>query len=422
MFILNDFSFLDSFEAFFTLFISLLSEPWILKTLAFALLVGSVMALIEKSGGIGGAVEYLLHKKSIVKSSKSALMLSYIIGVVIFIESSITALISGAVGRAFYDTYKIPREKLAFVCDSTSAPVCSLIAINGWGALLLGLITTQISLGLIDINPIDLLIDSLLYNFYAQSALVVTFLFIYFDINIGAMKYVKYRPLKRAKESLKTASMSYMLLPIFSMIGGVFVFLYITGDGDMLKGSGSSSIFYTMCATLLFMLLFYIGTKNMNLSTYSTTALKGANKLLPVTIILLFAFAIGRVTGDLKTGLYLSSLLDETLNPHLLAVALFALSGIMAFATGTSWGTFSIMLPIAIPLAVGVDADVALCIGAVISGAVFGDHCSPISDTTIISSLASECGVVEHVKTQLPYALISAFVALVLFAVFGFSS
>ena len=158
----------------------------------------------------------------------------------------------------------------------------------------------------------------------------------------------------------------------------------------------------------------------MTLSTWSVTAFKGAKKLFGVALILLLAFAIGKITSDLNTGLYLASLASETLNVHLLAAVVFLLSSIMAFATGTSWGTFSIMIPVAVPMALGMDANVALAIGAVISGGVFGDHCSPISDTTIISSMAADCEVVEHVKTQLPYALISGVFSLILFVLFSF--
>ena len=121
----------------------------------------------------------------------------------------------------------------------------------------------------------------------------------------------------------------------------------------------------------------------------------------------------------MKTGLYLASLASETLHVYFLGGLIFLLSSIIAFSTGTSWGTFSIMVPVAVPMAVGMDANVALAIGAVISGGVFGDHCSPISDTTIISSMAADCEVVEHVKTQLPYALISGSVAFTLFVLFS---
>ena len=417
VFILNDFSFFETMVSTYELFLSLLSQAWILKTLGFAILVGSIMALIEKSGGIEGFVDYIVHKKSLVTSKRSSLILSYIIGVVIFVESSITALISGAVGRPLCDRYKVPRAKLAYVCDSTSAPISSLIVLNGWGALLIGLISTQISLGLISGNEVDILIDSITYNFYAMSALVVTFLSIYFNIDIGAMKSVKFKENPFSRDTKSSVSMFYMILPIVLMIFFVFLFLYITGEGDILQGSGSSSIFYTMLSTLIFTFLYYVGTKNMSLKTWTKTSLQGAKKLFSIAMILLFAFAIGKITGELKTGLYLASLASDNLSIYLLAGVIFILSSIIAFSTGTSWGTFSIMVPIAVPMAVGMDANVALCIGAVISGGVFGDHCSPISDTTIISSMAADCEVIEHVTTQLPYALISGFIALVLFVV-----
>lgn len=419
--ILNNFAILASLDALLSLFISLLTQAWIVKTLGFAILVGSIMALIERSGGIDGFVNFIQNKAKIVKSPRSALLLSYFIGVVIFIESSITSLIAGAVGRPLCDKHSVSHAKLAFVCDSTSAPVSSIIVLNGWGALLLGLITTQILEEHLEMSAVNLLIDAVLYNFYAMSALVVTFVAIWFNIDIGPMKRATHLPSSLDTKYSTASSMYYMLLPIILMVVLVFIFLYITGNGSMLKGSGSSAIFYTVVTTLLFMFFYYIPTKNMSFIVWIQTAIKGAKKLFPVAMILLFAFAIGKVTSELKTGLYLASLANETLNMHLLAGVVFLLSSLISFSTGTSWGTFSIMIPIAVPMAIGLDADIALAIGAVISGGIFGDHCSPISDTTIISSMAADCEVVEHVKTQLPYALISGMIAFSLFVVFSFN-
>lgn len=393
---------------------------WILKTLGFAILVGSIIALIEKSGGIDGFIHFVQNKKNLVTSPRSALLLSYTLGVLIFIESSITALIAGAVGKPLCDKHNVSHAKLAFVCDSTSAPISSLIVLNGWGALLLGLISTQIVTGMIGGNSVDILIESVLYNFYAMSALLVTFIAVWFNIDLGAMKNAKLPNIKHRNKNLSSASMYLMILPIVLMVALVFLFLYITGSGNILQGSGSSSIFYTTLSTLAFIFVYYISTKNMSVKVWSNTAFKGAKKLFPIALILLFAFSIGEVTSELKTGLYLASLASETLSLYLLAAVIFLLSSLMAFSTGTSWGTFSIMIPVAIPMAVGMDANIALCIGAVISGGVFGDHCSPISDTTIISSMAADCEVIEHVNTQLPYALISGFIALILFVLFSF--
>jgi len=420
IFILNGFAFIDSIEAIFKLFVAQLSEPWILKTLGFAILVGSVMELIAVSGGIEGFVKYTQNSKYFASSKRSALLLSYFIGVIIFIESSITSLIAGAVGKPLCDKNGVPHAKLAFVCDSTSAPISSLIVLNGWGALLLGLIGTQITQGMISGDSVDILINAVMYNFYAMSALAVTFLSIWFNIDIGSMKTTKLYPHHKLLTIKNAKSMHYMILPILFMIVSVFVFLYITGNGNILKGSGSSSIFYTMIATLSFMFLFYIPKRNMSAQTYVKASLLGAKKLFPIAMILLFAFVIGKVTTELKTGLYLASLVNDNLHVALLGGVIFLLSSLISFSTGTSWGTFSIMIPVAVPMAVAMDANVALAIGAVISGGVFGDHCSPISDTTIISSMASDCEVVEHVKTQLPYALISGAIAFILFILFSF--
>jgi len=417
--ILNNYEILKSLESIFTLFIALLSEAWILKTLAFVILAGSIMALIEKSGGVAGFVNYVLHTKGHVKSERSALMLSYILGVVIFIETSITALVSGAVGKPLCDKYKIPHAKLAFVCDSTSAPIGSLIVLNGYGALLLGLISTQISLGYMEGNATEILINTVKYNFYAITALIVTFLFIYFSFDIGPMKKTPYVSHSSVSLDDTMSSMYYMLLPVGMMVSLVFVFLYITGDGEILKGSGSSSIFYTILTTFIFTFFYFIFTKNMSFSTWTKTAYKGAKSFTPISFLLVFAFALGDVTGELKTGAYLASLAYETVSPYFLASLIFLLSAIISFSTGTSWGTFSIMIPIAVPMAAGMDVDLTLAMAAVISGGIFGDHCSPISDTTIISSMAADCEVIEHVKTQLPYALFGGFITFLLFFIFS---
>lgn len=417
--ILHNYDFATTIESLYLLFLSLLSQDWILKTLAFVIMAGAIMALIEKSGGVNGFVEYVLEKKQFVSSKRSALMLSYVLGLIIFVETSITALVSGAVGKPLCDKYKIPHAKLAFVCDSTSAPLGSLIVFNGYGALLLGLIQTQISLGYIDANATDVLINSLFYNFYAMLALVMAFLFIYFSFDIGAMKNATYIEKRNEDKVVLQSSMYYMILPMVLMVLLVFVFLYITGDGNILKGSGSSAIFYTMLTTLIFTFVYYVFTKNMSVGVWFSSAYKGAKSFVAISFLLVFAFGLGDVTGALHTGEYLASLASQGIAPYLLGGFIFILSALISFSTGTSWGTFSIMIPIAVPMAFAMDAQVVLVIGAVVSGGIFGDHCSPISDTTIISSMAADCELVEHVKTQLPYALISGSIAFVLFIIFS---
>lgn len=417
-FIMADFNPLNTLILATDRFSALLSEGWVLKTLAFAVMVGSVMSLIERSGGVNALVHELSVKRSLVKTKRGALIPSFIAGIVVFIESSITSLVAGAVGRPFCDRYGISRAKLAFVCDSTSAPVCSLIPLNGWGALLLGLIGGQIAAGLIAGESAVWLIQSVAFNFYAFAALIVTFTAVWFELDIGPMRHAAITPPDNKYED-PDGNIGFFVWPIVWMIGGVIMCMFITGNGDIFKGSGSTSIFYTLLITLVLMWGYYRFNNALSTPAFLATALSGARTMIPIALILLFAFAIGGVSSDMEVGRYLASFIGDYLPSAYLAGAIFVLSALIAFATGTSWGTFSIMIPIAVPLAVGLDAPVALAMGAAISGGVFGDHCSPISDTTIISAMASGCSVQEHTRTQLPYALIAAGFAFVLFILFG---
>ncbi len=404
----------DGGAALFSLFeraTKLLGEAWILKTLAFALLVGSVMALLRASGGIGALVNALSDKRQLVRSGKRALLLTYMVGVVIFIESSITSLIAGAVGRPLCDRYGVSRAKLAFVCDSTSAPICSLIVLNGWGALILGLIVSQMG----SASSVTMLLHAVMYNFYAMAALLVTLAVIVFDLDTPAMRHA--RVMHEAVSAEAGGRLRDLLIPVGVMMATVFATLWITGDGNLMQGSGSSAIFYAMVVTLLEMAWQY--RHRLRRNVWIKEAFLGARSMGGITLILFLAFLIGDITKSLQTGLYVASFASEMMHPSLLAATLFVLSAIMAFATGTSWGTFSIMIPIAIPMGLSMQSDVALLIGAVISGGVFGDHCSPISDTTIISSMAAGCDHIEHVRTQLPYALVSAVIAMGAFLIFG---
>ncbi|OHD88918.1 MAG: sodium:proton antiporter, partial [Sulfuricurvum sp. RIFCSPHIGHO2_12_FULL_44_8] len=298
------------------------------------------------------------------------------------------------------------------------APVCSLIPLNGWGALLLGLIGGQITAGLIAGESATWLVQSIAFNFYAFMALIVTFIAIWYEIDIGPMRHASITPPEIECEDAK-GDLGLFLWPMVWMIGGVIVLMVITGGGDIFKGSGSTSIFYTLLITLALMWGYYRFKNALTTTEFFASAMAGARTMTPIAMILLFAFAIGGVSSDMEVGKYLASFIGDYLPSAYLAGAIFVLAAIIAFATGTSWGTFSIMLPIAVPLAVGLDAPVALAMGAVISGGVFGDHCSPISDTTIISAMASGCSVQEHTRTQLPYALIAAAFSLILFIGFG---
>ena len=397
-------------------------EGWKIKTLFFVIMVGGIIRLISSSGGIEAFISYVSKRR--IKSKKDTLLMGYFVGILIFLESSITALVVGTLTKPLAVRYKISKAKLAYLCDCTSSPVCSLFPFNGWGALLLGLIGVQIAEGVIEGEKLSLLVYAIPLNFYAITTMLILFVVIYTNRDFGPMKKAEDEAMQVSTESLlefenPTVSMKAMFYPIAVMLTSVPLFLYASGKGNILEGSGSSAIFYSVLATLVFIAFYYFFKKVMSWEKYFYELKIGAGSMVGIGAILLLAFALGEVTVELQTGPYLASLVQGSLHPSYLAALIFVIAALISFSTGTSWGTFSIMIPIALPMAAVLDAHIPLVIAAVISGGVFGDHCSPISDTTIISAMAADCETIEHVRTQLPYALLSGVISLALFMIVG---
>ncbi|MFT7823332.1 MAG: Na+/H+ antiporter NhaC family protein [Sulfurimonas sp.] len=421
--VLNGYNPAKAFTALWDGVIALFAEGWIVKTLLFMLFIGAIIRLLTISGSVERFVVYLGEKSKRIDSPRGAMLLAYVVGVVIFIESSITSLVAGTVAKPLCDRNGISREKLAYICDSTSAPICSLIPLNAWGALLLGLTVTAIESQVITGDAISLLVYSIPYNFYSLFTLVIVFAVIFFNINIGPMRHALpeiYRPPDNHKEI--KPSLYGMLLPVIVMVAMVPVGLYITGEGDIFKGSGSTSVYYAVITTLLFLYLLFVPNKTITHKKYFDGLFEGIAHMLPVTTILVFALLIGEVIGDLGTAQYLAHLLEGNISAVVVPLLIFWVASLTAFSTGTSWGTFSIMMPIGLALGATLDLHIPLVIAAVISGGIFGDHASPISDTTIISSMAADCNHIDHVRTQLPYALIGGGLASMAFLAAGWMS
>lgn len=420
--VIHNFNPLESIIAMLDGFIGLFAEGWITKTILFALLVGAIIKLISKAGGVDGFIYFISQKEKRIDSPKGSLLLAYVLGVVIFIESSITALIAGTVAKPLCDKNGVSREKLAFVCDSTSAPICSLIPFNAWGALLLGLIVTAIESAVIGGNALSLLVESIFFNFYSLIIIVFVLAVILFDINIGSMRHTKAHKVEEDAhiETSHHKSPLLMILPLVVLIAMVPLSLYYTGGGDIREGSGSTSVFYAVVATLLFIYLYYLLGKHLKHKEYFDGLYAGISDMIPIVFILLLAFLIGSVIKELGTANYIADAMNSAhISPVLVPLLVFLVAALTSFSTGTSWGTFSIMMPIALALGATFDIHIPLMIGAVISGGVFGDHVSPISDTTIISSMASGCDHISHVRTQIPYAMISAGLASMLYLLMG---
>jgi Na+/H+ antiporter NhaC len=187
-----------------------------------------------------------------------------------------------------------------------------------------------------------------------------------------------------------------------------------------MKGNGSKSVFLSVLIALVFSAIYYIGRKIFSLNEFMKLSYKGIGAMVPVATIIIFAFTIGGVISDLKTGEYIASFFTDYLNEGFAPGLIFLLACVIAFSTGTSWGTFAILIPIALQIATGIDTSIPLCLGAVVSGSIMGDHCSPISDTTILTSMATASDHIDHVNSQLPYVLTNAAVSFILFVVLGF--
>ena len=400
--------------------INVFSDPGDTRVLIFTLLIGSLIATIEHTGGVRGFVHFLETRRW-VHNGVRAQILAWATGLFIFIESNITLLVAGSVSRPLFDRYKVSREKLAYLIDATSAPVCVMIPLNAWGAVIVGLIgSTGIE------NPLEMFIASIPYNFYAISAIILSAVVIWKNINIGPMKKAEERtqrgellwpdatPMVDISEELieddpdNIPSAALMLLPILAMILMMPIGLYITGDGNIIEGSGSVSVLWSVIFALVVAWIMNFTHGEHSINELMKLFMKGAGGLLPIATILLFALALGDVARELGTGIYVANLVGETIPEPLLAPLIFLVSAFIAFSVGSSWGTFAIMIPIAIPVATTLGLPVPLLLGAAISGAIFGDHASPISDTTVVASMASATDHIDHVRTQLPYALIAA--------------
>jgi Na+/H+ antiporter NhaC len=211
----------------------------------------------------------------------------------------------------------------------------------------------------------------------------------------------------------------HMVIPIIGMLCTMPVGLWITGDGDLFQGSGSTAILWAVIAALVCSWSLALLEGSATVASLTALFMEGAGRMLPIAIILLLALALGDVAKMLGTGAYVSGLASSAVPVLLLAPLIFMVSGFIAFSVGSSWGTFAIMIPIAVPIAVNLDLSIPLMLAAAISGGIFGDHASPISDTTVVASMASQTDHIEHVKTQLPYALVAGSAAAVGFLLLG---
>ncbi len=416
--------------------------------IVFSLLLGGMVGVMSRSGGTEGIVEIL---EPLATTPARAQFAAWLMGVLIFFDDYANTLIVGNSMRPVTDRHGTSREKLAYLVDSTAAPVACLALVSTWIGYEVSLLGDALKAGGSPLNPFSLFVASIPYAFYPLLALVITLVSSISGRDWGPMLAAERRarageisaatarPLADYERSGLTADEETpkrwfnAAIPVVTVVGVTLAGLVLTGRKALLaKGVtarglsiviGASDPFTALLwASLLGLtvaIVLAVGQGLLTLRDALEAAVKGFTSMLMAVVVLTLAWSLGEVCGGLETARYLVGAVGPHVAPVLIPAAVFTVAALVSFATGTSWGTMAILTPLAVPLVLAGAAPhlhhhlIAETAAAILGGAVFGDHCSPISDTTIMSSMASSCDHVDHVRTQLPYAVLGAGLALV---------
>ena len=430
-FVLNAFSPLVSFNAGIYSIIDNMSQGNTL-IIGSCLIVGAVIHLMEKSGGIEGFVNVVVKNKGYIKSKRGANLFTWLLGLAVFTSGSLSCMVTGAVSRPVNDALKVPHEKAAFLVHTTSTPWCVLFPFSGWLASMAGYL---VSGGVPEAESVSVLFQSIGLNFYCIMAILLCLFVSLTQKDFGPMVAAEKRaaetgllddPAHTAKEEVTSATSGAkpracnLLAPIGVLIVVMFATLLVTGGGNIMKGAGLQALIWAVVASLLTIMIMTVAQKVFTMEQVISEMFKGMGHMLPIAFILLFGFTMGTVVKALDTGSYLSSLFQQFLTPGLLPALTFLIAVLLSFATGTSMGTMAIMAVIALPMAFDMGISIPLVAGAMFGGSIFGDHTSPISDTTIMTCATTGCDIIDHVKTQAPYCAAMAVISFVMYIIFGF--
>ena len=439
--------------------VNYLADPWNEGIILQVLAIGGVINLVGKMGGAKAIAEALSKR---AKSAKSAQIITWFAGLLVFFDDYANSLIIGPMMRPVTDKMKISRERLAFIIDATAAPVAGIAIISTWIGLEVGLIGSAFDSIGVETNAFGVFLNTIPFRFYnilILGFIVITALLLKDfgpmrkaeiecrrgglnlssneDVNKELSKHDELEPLPGVKLSVWNA-----IIPIGALILGALFAFYYSGYTAIMGGEDSAVIqlmqnspasfdaikeaFSNADASVaLFQSAFFAGLvaiimgvakKIFTLSEALDIWVDGMKTLIITGVILICAWSLSSVIKELGTAKYLIQLLSGSLPPFILPSLIFVLGAIISFATGTSYGTMGILMPLAIPLAYSINPDMSYVIvatSAVLTGAIFGDHCSPISDTTILSSMGAGCNHIDHVRTQMPYAIFVAVITIV---------
>ena len=438
--------------------ISCMADPWNAGIILQCLLIGGIIQLVTKMGGAKAlADEFAKRSDSPVKAQ----LFTWILGLCVFFDDYANSLIVGPIMRPVMDKLKVSREKLAFVVDATAAPVAGIAIISTWIGLEISLIAAGFqSVGVTNVTGFGIFLQTIPYRFYN--------IFILIFIVISAITLYEFGPMKKAEQAARKRkeyeevvvldaptfekvkpvegvklSVWNAIIPILTLIVGALIALYWSGYSTILAGEdqalismiraspftlknifealavsdASIALFQAALLASIVAIVMAVGQRILTIEEAISEWVDGMKTIVITGVILLLAWSLGEVIGNVGTADYLVGVLSNAIPAFIVPALIFILGAIISFATGTAYGTMSILMPLAIPLGWAVSSGdmnfTIICTSGVLTGAIFGDHCSPISDTTILSSMGTSCNHIDHVQTQIYYAIFVAIVAVV---------
>lgn len=414
-----------------------LTDSYNAGVIVLIIFIGGFIKLMEKSGG---AQAFSKSVYKYVNTKLKAQFCAWLGGILIFFSDLGTPLLVGPVFRPLFDKLKISREKLAWILDSTSSPVAILIPFIGWGVYIMGLIQAEFEHLHIAQSDYSTFVAAIPFQIYAILAIIM--------IPLVALTNKDFSQMKKAEQEAALRDYSFeddsqkssgkdgkvyrtsnarpvmVIVPIIVVFATLFITLAPLGfpfqkvDGNAFRVALTMGYFYGALALMVFIRIYKVKTFRDTFKIY----VDGMKGMTDVAVTLVLAWSLGSMISALGTADFIvNGLKNLNFSAALVPAAIFIFGAFVSFSTGSSWGTFAIMMPLAIPMAHAFGISYAIAVGAVLSGGLFGDHCSPISDTTILSSTGAECDLVDHVKTQLPYACVNGIIAFAAFIFAGFT-
>jgi Na+/H+ antiporter NhaC len=425
-----------------------------IRILSFIVIIFIMIEILAASGGFSGVVNLMMK---FIRGRKSAQFITALLGVLFFIDDYANAMIIGSSMRPLTDRFGVSREKLSFLVDATSAPVTGLAVISTWIAYEVSLFNSVGSELGITKSGYAMFFDALQFRFYCVLMILFMFIHIFMNVDFGPMRTAEERAKgkdlsKEDAQNLKTGANGFVpqkdifrigrpvsaILPICGLVAFHLFLLWLSGGGqEKFENIGSlvnlsywqrtisdvkntsRLLVFSSTFGLILAAACAIFVEKLKINRIARSALAGIrHSLLPMAILIL-AWSLKNCCDNLKTGQFLASVIRGNVTPFLFPPLLFLTACVTSFATGTSWGTMAILIPTGIPVAYALDGNqygitTMISLGAVLDGAIFGDHCSPVSDTTILSAIASKCDLMRHVNTQLPYSLFTAAIAMLI--------